>query len=121
MKIGAVFIIILLISLSECLGQSCLKQLFNQPTQRHLFLIAVIFYAIVCYLLVISYQYKGMGIINVLWSGMSILLMVSVGLIFYQETLTRYEVLGVSLIIIGMILIGMGPDHDMDYKYLFLS
>lgn len=118
MKIAPVFIIILMISLSECLGQSCLKKLFKEPSKTHLFLVAVVFYALVCYLLVLSYQYKGMGIVNVLWSGMSVLLMVSVGLLFYKEELSSNEISGIILIIIGMILTGWNTNREEFYNFV---
>ena len=118
MKIEPIFIIIIMISLSECVGQSCLKKLFREPNKKHLFIVAVIFYTIVCYLLVLSYRYKGMGIVNVLWSGMSVLLMVSVGLLFYKEELSLNETMGIVLIIIGMILTGWERNHEEFYNFL---
>ena len=104
-------IIILLISLSECLGQSCLKTLFNEPKQYHLFFAAVLFYSIVCYLLVLSYTYKGMGLVNVLWSGLSILIILSTGALFFNETITKLDMAGVFFIILGMMCIFWEGTH----------
>jgi len=102
-------LIILLISISECLGQSCLKSLFNEPKKYYLYFIAVIFYSIVCYLLFLSYKYKSMGLVNVLWSGISVLLILSIGSIFFNETVTRLDILGVILVILGiMCILGEG-------------
>lgn len=97
--------IILSISISECLGQSCLKTLFDDPKQYHLYFAAVIFYSIVCYLLVLSYTYKGMGLVNVLWSGLSILIILSTGALFFNETITKLDIIGVIFVILGMMCI----------------
>jgi len=102
---STLLIIILLISISECLGQTCLKTLYNEPKQYHLYFAAVLFYSIVCYLLVLSYTYKGMGLVNVLWSGLSILIILSTGALFFNETITKLDIVGVICVILGMICI----------------
>ena len=104
-------VIIILISLSECLGQTCLKTLFNEPTKYHLYFAAVLFYSIVCYLLVLSYTYKGMGLVNVLWSGLSILIILSTGALFFNETITKLDMAGVVFIILGMMCIFWEGTH----------
>lgn len=104
-------LIIVLISISECLGQSCLKTLFNEPKQYHLYFVAVLFYSIVCYLLVLSYTYKGMGLVNVLWSGLSILIILSTGALFFNETITKLDIAGVIFVILGMICILLEGTH----------
>jgi multidrug transporter EmrE-like cation transporter len=103
--------LILLISFSECLGQSCLKTYYNNPTKDYLYFLAVIFYSIVCLLLLLSYKYKGMGLVNVLWSGISILVIVSTGILFFNETITNLDKLGILLVIIGITCIVWEGDH----------
>ncbi len=94
--------LILLIAIAECIGQSCLRSFYNNPSRTDLVLLGVFFYSIVCALLVISYRYKGMGLVNVMWSGLSVLVIVSTGMIFFNEKITRLDWLGISLIIAGM-------------------
>jgi multidrug transporter EmrE-like cation transporter len=94
--------LIILIAISECAGQSCLKSLYANPSRTYLYFLAVLFYGIVCLLLVLSYKYKGMGLINVLWSGLSVLTIVSVGVIFYHEKLTSLDMFGIALILVGL-------------------
>jgi multidrug transporter EmrE-like cation transporter len=103
-KITLLFII-LLISISECIGQSCLKKLFDEPSKTHLYLIAVIFYSIICYLLILSYNYKGMGLINVIWSGLSVLVIVSTGVLFFNEKITNLDKIGIFLVLLGILCI----------------
>ena len=98
-------LLILLISVFECMGQSCLKRLFSNPGERHLYIFAVIFYSAVCFLLLMSYRYKSMGLTNILWSGMSVIVIVSTGMVFFGETVTRMDVAGILLILMGMALV----------------
>lgn len=104
--------IILLISFCEGIGQSCLKKVFSDPDKMHLFVVALVFYGIVCYLLLMSYKYRGMGIVNVIWSGLSILLIVSIGVLFFQETITNMDKIGIVLIIAGIVFVLWEGGHD---------
>ena len=99
--------VVILISFSECLGQSCLKKYYNEPVPKnsYLYFLAVVFYSIVCLLLLLSYNYKSMGIVNVLWSGISVLAVLSSGILFFHEKITIYDKIGVALILLGICFI----------------
>ena len=94
--------IVLLIALSECVGQSCLKNYYNNPTKVYFYFVGVLFYAIVCLLLVVSYKFSGMGLVNILWSGVSVLTILSAGILFFDETVTPLDWFGVVLILLGI-------------------
>lgn len=106
--------IIVAISILECFGQSCLLSYQKNPSKWLLFLSGVLFYGVVCFLLVLSYQYKGLGLINVLWSGISVLVIVSVGMIFFHEKITPMDWLGVLLVLVGIGLITWEGDHAVE-------
>jgi multidrug transporter EmrE-like cation transporter len=107
--------IVVLISLAECAGQGCLKTYYAQPNKIHLYALGILFYAVVCSLLVLSYRYKDMGLINVLWSGVSILIIVSVGIIFFGEPITQLDIAGIFLILLGMtFILWEGEHHGVD-------
>jgi multidrug transporter EmrE-like cation transporter len=107
-------IIIILISLCETLGQSCLKFFDKNNHRFEFYLLGIIFYALVCFLLVMSYKYRGMGIINVLWSGISILLIMSSGIIFFGEKITTMDKIGIILIISGIVFILSEGMHSIN-------
>ncbi len=96
--------LVLFISISECLGQSCLKKFHINPLpeNNYLYYLAVAFYSLVCLLLLLSYKYKSMGIVNVLWSGISVLVILSTGAIFFHEKITTLDKLGVICILLGI-------------------
>lgn len=104
--------LVFLISLSECAGQGCLKTFYGQPNKTYLYVLGIAFYAIVCTLLVLSYRYKGMGIMNVLWSGMSVLVVVSAGMVFFGEKITQLDAAGIVLILAGMALVLWEGEHE---------
>ena len=97
-------LIVLLISISECIGQSCLKKFHINPIPQnnYLYYLAVVFYSLVCLLLLISYKYKSMGLVNVLWSGISVLVVLSTGILFFHEKITFLDKIGVFLILLGI-------------------
>ena len=104
MELVLLFIVIA-ISLCELMGQSCLKYFNTKDSKIHYYLLAIMFYAMVCYLLIQSYKYKGMGLVNVLWSGISILVILSGSAIFFGEEITTMDKVGVVMVILGIILI----------------
>jgi multidrug transporter EmrE-like cation transporter len=46
-----------------------------------------------------------MGLVNVLWSGLSILIILSTGALFFNETITKLDMVGVIFIILGIVCI----------------
>lgn len=107
-------LIILGISLCELMGQSCLKYFNVNKNKPHYYAFAILFYAVVCYLLIQTYKYKGMGIINVLWSGISILVIMSGSILFFGEKITTMDKIGVAFIIFGIILVMYEGSHPND-------
>lgn len=97
-------VIITLISLCEMIGQGCIKRYHANKNMSYC-LYAIIFYAMICYLLLKSYNYEGMGIVNVLWSGISILIILFAGIMFFNEVITTKDKIGVAFIIMGMFFI----------------
>jgi multidrug transporter EmrE-like cation transporter len=112
-----VLVIIILISLFECIAQGCLKQFFKN-SKLYLFGLGVICYGAVCYLLVRSYHFKNMGIVNCIWSGISILFIVSIGYTFFNETIDIQDVLGILLIIVGIWFILYNGPHGKEFLSL---
>ncbi len=106
-----VLLIVFLISLCELFGQSCLKYMNVNKNKYHYYFLAILFYSFVCYLLLLSYKFKGMGIVNVLWSGISVLVILSSSMIFFGETITTMDKIGVLFIILGIFFISYEGSH----------
>lgn len=114
-------LLIFLISVTESVAQVCLKHLFLDPQKFWLYVAAVLCYAIVCILLFFSYRYNGMGILHVLWSSLSILLALGIGIFYFKEEITTLDKLGIILIITGMIFVLWESDDDHFSVYKKIS
>ncbi len=109
-------VIIVLISVCELCGQSCLKYFNLNKDKPHYYAFGLLFYSIVCYLLLKSYQYKGMGIVNMLWSGISVLVVLTGGYLFFGEEITNMDKLGVLFIMLGTVLVLYEGEHVIEEK-----
>lgn len=110
-------LIILGISFSEVIGQSSLQYFHKKSGGYEYFIIAIICYAMVCYLLLQSYNHKGMGIINTLWSGMSVIVILCVSIYFFDEKLDTEDIIGIILILVGFTLLTYHNGHKK-YEYM---
>jgi multidrug transporter EmrE-like cation transporter len=79
-----VYIIILTIAIIEACGQYCIKK---GSIEKHslMYYIGLISYITISYLLLKTYEYKGIGFSNLLWSSISIILACITGKIFFGE------------------------------------
>jgi multidrug transporter EmrE-like cation transporter len=97
-----IYIIITIVIMEAC-AQSCIKQYSN--SKNYLFFIAgIIFYSIVCYLLHLTYKYENIGISNLLWSGLSIIAMLVIGVLIFKEKIHVHDIFAILLIMSGIII-----------------
>ena len=94
-------LIIIAITIIEALAQYCIK-IYNTNSLIHHFVMGVALYGIVAYLLHKTYNYTSMGMSQVLWSGLGVIAIFTVGTIFFDETLTKNELIGAALILLGV-------------------
>lgn len=95
---------VLCILLSETAALSCLKKfaLSNQYTYLSL---GLLFYALVSFFLIKSFKFEGMGMVNVLWSAFSVILVVSAGVLFFKESVSFVEMGAMGMILIGVMIL----------------
>jgi|APGre2960657423_1045063.scaffolds.fasta_scaffold00024_26 drug/metabolite transporter (DMT)-like permease len=96
--------IILFIVASEAIAQTCIKKC-KITQQWRFYLLAVFFYSLVCLGLYTMYGYKAMGSVNLIWSCLSILSILTVGVLFFHEEVNRYDMAGIVFIFIGLSLV----------------
>ena len=89
---------------SEAIAQYCIRRC-KEEQKMHLFLLGVFFYAFVCLGLYIMYGFRQMGIVNLMWSCMSIITIMMVGVLFFHEHIDIYDIIGTVLVFTGLILI----------------
>lgn len=99
-----IFMLVLMISICEACGQS-IAFLAHKNSKIILLLLSWLFYLFVVYFLYRVYEYKGVGYVNILWSGMTTLLMILIGYFFFNERFKKAEWIGAGFIIVGMLIL----------------
>ena len=101
---GIYIILILLIVFFESIAQYHIKK--SKISNGILYLIiAFASYGIVCMLLKKCYDFNGMGITNFVWSVLSIVSILMVGVLAFNEKITKFDILGIIMSISGLYLI----------------
>ena len=102
---NVILIYILIIVLVETLAQSCLKHYTNSK-DTVFFFIGVIAYGLVSYLLCKSYEIEGgLGMINLIWSGISVVTSFTIGILYFKEKFHIHDAIAVLLITIGLLIL----------------
>ena len=96
--------IVFCILLCETAALSLLKQ--YSITSQMIFLIGgLAAYVCVSLLLVQSFRFEGMGMVNVLWSAFSVVFVVTTGVVLFAETVSTVEILGIAMVVIGVCIL----------------
>jgi small multidrug resistance pump len=90
----------------EVLGTSFLKQTQQFTKLLPTFLTAISYLA-ACYFLTIPIKTMPIGIAYAIWSGLGIVLISFVGLIFYKQRLDAVALIGLGLILAGVIVVNV--------------
>lgn len=105
------FLLIFTIVFFESIAQYHIKK--SKVNHNYVYLaIAMFCYSIVCLLLNRCYDFDGMGITNFVWSILSIISMITVGALVFNESITKYDVIGMVLSVVGLYLIFIYGHRD---------
>ena len=98
--------LILLIVMFENFAQYNIKKNNIENNFLYIFL-AIASYSIVCILLGKCYTMKGagVGITNFIWSILSIVSLIMLGVVIFHETITFYDIFGIILCMVGLYFI----------------
>lgn len=104
-NINILFMIIFLICIAESSAIACIKE-FHNGGGSQFFVAAVLLYGVVCYLLHRTFYYKdSMGITNVIWSGISVLMVAIVGIFLFHEKVHFHDVVAAGFITAGLLIV----------------
>ena len=106
----APWILLLLAIGSEVIGTSCLKlsQGFSRPIPT---LVVLAAYSTSMLLLSRVVQTIPLGITYALWSGIGIIAIVLVGLLAYKQVPSAWQLIGISMITAGVIIVNLTGKH----------
>src|SRR5690242_1989887 len=66
---------------------------------------SIIAFALTGYFFACSLYYENVGIVNVLWTAFSAIIVALVGCIFFKESITLKQMLGIIIIAIGLFVV----------------
>lgn len=92
------------IILFETLAQHSFK-LCHSEGNFYKYLLGVMFYGLVGFFLIKAYEYRSMGMINVLWSSLSVLSVMLLSYFYWEEKITYNDIIGTALVILGLFFI----------------
>ena len=100
------WLLLLLAISAEVIGTSCLKlsQGFSRPVPT---LVVLSAYAISMTLMSRVVQVLPMGLTYALWSGIGIVAIVLIGLMFYRQVPTTGQLVGMALITAGVVTVNL--------------
>ena len=103
---GSPWLLLLLAITAEVIGTSCLKlsQGFSRPVPS---LVVLSAYAISMTLMSRVVQVLPMGLTYALWSGIGIVAIVMIGLLFYHQVPSQGQLMGMALITAGVITVNL--------------
>lgn len=87
----------------EACAQSLSYLAYSKSSSLY-FVASWIMYLVIVFLLWKSYHYKGVGYINVLWSGLTTAFMLLIGYFVFGERLSREEWVGAVFILVGILI-----------------
>jgi small multidrug resistance pump len=100
------FVYLMVAIVAEVIATSALKA-SDSFTKLWPALITLTGYAIAFYFLALTLKTIPVGIAYAIWSGLGIVLISLVGLIFFRQTLDIPALVGISLIIAGVLVINL--------------
>ncbi len=101
-RLWIVIILAIGLSLIEMVAQVSIKHaredtlLHSQENKTYL-LVAIVFYTVIVLLLFYSYNFEGLGHMNMVWSCVSIVLAFVIGYIFFKEPFNKFTILAIIL------------------------
>lgn len=98
------YIYLIFAIIAETIGTTAL-QASQQFSRLWPSVLVVIAYGISFYLLALALKFMPVGIVYAIWSGLGIVMIAIIGLVVFGQRLDLPAVLGLSLIIVGILVI----------------
>jgi multidrug transporter EmrE-like cation transporter len=107
---GKLIYTILGIVILETFSQFLARIYYDKRKQYYYFALAFIIYFPVLILLVYSYNFASFAIANALWDSGTIISMAFISWLYFGESLKQGEIIGLSLVVSGALVIGFTSD-----------
>lgn len=102
---------VLIISLFEIAGQLFVKTYYEQENRKlYMFFLGWLMYLGVVFFLFRAYSQGNFAITNAFWNAVTTMVVALIGWFYYKEKLNTAEIIGVSFVVGGLIIIGAFSD-----------
>jgi small multidrug resistance pump len=102
LKMQGIMFYVLAIVAIETMAMTCFKKSLDRKT---FFVAGVVLYALVGFLLCQTFHYKGLGLVNALWSALSVVATTAVGVLYFKETMHLHDYVAILCISAGVIIL----------------
>jgi small multidrug resistance pump len=101
-------LIAILMSIVGVIGDSFLKRAssLERPLMSNWFLAGLATFSLTAFGWVYAMRHLKLATIGVLYSVSTVLSLIFIGTVFFEESLDRYEILGIGLAIVSLVLLG---------------
>lgn len=100
-----------IISAFEIVGQIFIKTYYEQEDRKlYYFFLGWLMYLGVVYFLYRAYSYGNFAICNSIWNSITTITVAVIGWFYYKEHLTKYEMIGLGLVVLGFLIMGAFSD-----------
>ena len=118
-NIVIIILLATLLTVLELTGQSLLRKFYllnrdnKTSTYKYLWLplITWFIYGLCVVLLYIAYYYGNIALIEVFWDTGTTIFIPIIGILFFNEGLTKYGYFGLSLTVIGAVILGLAQSN----------
>ncbi len=104
------WIYLILAILFEIAGTTCMK-LAEGLTKWLPSILLVVFYGLSLTFLTLSLKKLTISIAYAVWSGVGTTLITLIGVLWFKETLSIFQIIGIILIVVGVILLNFYGSH----------
>ena len=99
---------VLVVSFFETVGQVFVKTYYEENDKKlYLFFLGWLMYLGVVYFLLRAYDDGNFAITNAFWNALTTVSISLIGIFYYKENLTKAEMVGIGLIVLGFLVIGI--------------
>lgn len=95
---------ILILSIIEVVSGAFLKK-YYQTKNKWFFISSIFLYFITFFILMILFRDNGFDKVNYFWTGVSVVVAIIVGYLFFEEAITPRRIIALVLIVIAIYLV----------------
>lgn len=99
-----IIIFVAAMAIIEIIALISLKK-YSENKNIFFFIMGIIMYALICVIIVHTFTFSKMSVVNSLWNGLSLIFILMIGYIVFKDKINSNEIMAIILIMIAIYLI----------------